>query len=75
VVLKSSEEAPPRELTRFAYSVAETAAHIGVSKKTVYELLNRGELRAVRMGGRTLIRREELLRFLDGLPAWQSAAS
>jgi len=36
-------------------SVAEAARYLGVGRKVVYQLLDFGELRAVREGGRIII--------------------
>ncbi len=40
---------------RIAYSVAEVAAAWGTSKQFVYDRLNDGTLRSVKVGGRRLI--------------------
>lgn len=45
---------------RMAYTVQETAASLGVSTDLVYDLIDRGELKAVRAGRRKLIRAESL---------------
>ena len=48
-----------------AYGVKEAAAAMCVSKATVWEWIRQGRVRSVKIGGRTLIRREELVRLLD----------
>lgn len=40
---------------RMMYTVVEAAALLGISKSTAHELITRGELEAVRLGGRRLI--------------------
>ena len=47
---------------RLAYPIDETAALLGVSRRTVYELIARGELRPVRIGARQRIPADELAR-------------
>lgn len=41
---------------RIAYSIAETAKRLGVSRSLIYLELNRGKLASVKLGGRRLIR-------------------
>lgn len=48
--------------SRLAYPIDETAALLGVSRRTVYELISRGELRPVRIGARQRIPAAELQR-------------
>ena len=47
---------------RLAYPINESARMLGVSRRTVYQLLARGELRAVRVGARQRIPAAELAR-------------
>jgi excisionase family DNA binding protein len=44
---------------------------LGVCRSTIYNLLNRGELKAVKMGRRTIISDAEIDRLLESLPSWQ----
>lgn len=44
-------------------------AVIGVSRTTLYTMLNTGALRSCRLNGRRLIPRDELERFVDELKA------
>ncbi len=53
--------------SRVLYSVRETAKLIAVSERSVYNLLERGELKSVRIGGRRLVRRDELDSFINRL--------
>ena len=51
---------------KFAMSVSETAAALGISRPTVYTLLHRQDFPSFRVGGRTLVS-------VDGLRAWAAA--
>lgn len=53
---------------RLAYSPAEAAAAIGVSRATIYNLINRGELTARKVGRATRIARTELERLAGITP-------
>lgn len=50
------------ELPRLAYSMAESAHIIGVSRPHLYNLACRGELRTVMVGNRRLVPRSEIER-------------
>jgi hypothetical protein len=52
-------------LPRLAYSVAETAAMLGICEKSVRRLIARGLLRPSRALRHLLIPRSEIGRFLD----------
>lgn len=65
---------------RLAYSPQEVADLLGCHRSKVYQLLAEGQLRGVKLGarncgGRTLILRDELLRFLAELPDYESAST
>lgn len=49
---------------RLALTVRESAALLGVGRDAVYNAINRGDLRAVRLGGTLLVPRVELERIL-----------
>jgi excisionase family DNA binding protein len=51
-----------------AYRVADVCKSIGLSVSTVYDLIARGELRAVKLAGRTVVPAAELQRLLDEAP-------
>lgn len=53
---------------KLAYSLAEAAAAIGVSKRQVERLRADGRLRVKQLDGRVVIRDRDLQAFLDGLP-------
>ena len=49
------------------YTVVEAAAVLGISKSTAYELIQRGDLEAIQLGGRRLIS-PRVLEHLIGQP-------
>jgi excisionase family DNA binding protein len=51
-------------------SVNSAAAMLGISRPTIYKLLNAGALRAVKSGGRTLIPMQALREYAASLPAY-----
>jgi excisionase family DNA binding protein len=51
---------------RLVLSVPEAAGMLGISRRLAYELVARGELPALRLGGRIVILRRPLERLLDG---------
>jgi excisionase family DNA binding protein len=61
---------PPLALT-----TAEAARSLGIGKTKLFELIGSGALPAIRLGGRTLIRREDLEAFTAQLPRWKSGGS
>ena len=54
--------------TRAAYTPGALAAAIGVHKSTIFRVIRSGELRAKKLGGRTIIPACEVDRWLDSLP-------
>jgi excisionase family DNA binding protein len=60
---------------RQALSVAEVAAALGVHPLTVYGAIQRGEIRAARIGRRVVIPKTVLVELLEkGTPAVAAAA-
>lgn len=49
---------------RLAFSPAELAAALGCSKAHIHNLIGRGELRSVKLGGKRLIPRDVVERLL-----------
>lgn len=49
-------------------SPSEAAKAIGISKSTLFNLLARGEIKAKKLGSRTLITAAELNRYVETLP-------
>jgi excisionase family DNA binding protein len=57
----SVSEAPPVRLVSI-----EKAAHLlGIGRTTVYDLINRGEVRSTKIGRRTLLSVEDINAFVD----------
>lgn len=46
-------------------TIPEAVSKLRISQRTFFRLMARGEIRKVKIGGRTLIRHSELLRFVD----------
>ena len=58
---------------RIAYSVPEAARAIGIAERSVWRLIAAGEFATLRVGGRTLIGRDDLVAFLDAQRVTASA--
>jgi excisionase family DNA binding protein len=54
---------------RLAYSPAEAAAVLGISRARLYQLLDDGTVPSLKLGRRRLIRRDALISLLDRLEA------
>ncbi len=57
-----------------AVSVAEAAALMNISRAKLYELIGRGEIPSIKLGGRRLVRVDALRALLMSLEAAQAAA-
>jgi excisionase family DNA binding protein len=64
-LFKQSHGEIPR---RFAYSIEETCAALGIGRGTVFKLIRDGKLPARKLGTRTLIPAEDLERLVANLP-------
>lgn len=51
-------------IEKLAYRVAEAAYALAISRSRLYELIGSGQIRILKDGGRTLIRRGELEAYL-----------
>lgn len=60
----ASPEAP-----QLAGSVAWGCRQIGISRTMFYELMKSGDIRTIRVGGRRLVRREDIEAFLERMAA------
>ncbi len=58
----------PDDDGRLAYSLAEAAQRLGISRWLAYEAAHRGELPVCRIGRRMLVPRAALLRLLNEQP-------
>jgi excisionase family DNA binding protein len=56
----------PNTITPLAYSVEDAAKQLSVSSQSVRRLIDRGELKARRVGTRVIVPKNELERFLAG---------
>lgn len=56
-------ETPPRKI---AYTIKEASVAVGLSRTTIYRLMESGELPTIRIGRRRLIRAEALTGLLMG---------
>jgi excisionase family DNA binding protein len=61
-MIDPTKEEPP--LKKLAFSVHEAAGALGLSASSIWKWISLGQLRAVRVGGRTLIPADELDRIL-----------
>ncbi len=57
-----------RARTRMVYSIAEAAQLLGIGRSTAYDLVARGELATVRIGGRSVVTRPTLASLLGVEP-------
>lgn len=56
-----------RTTERLAYRVKEAAESLAISRSRFYELVAAGEIRVLKDGSRTLVRKSELVAYLDRL--------
>jgi excisionase family DNA binding protein len=72
---KSTETTAPRYAPRHPKygTLAAWCAYVGYSRSTCYELIKEGKLRAVKLGGRTLIDFEQGLAMMAELPSVHEA--
>ncbi|TCB92060.1 DNA-binding protein [Micromonospora zingiberis] len=59
---------PPATVARAVYTVAETAELLSLSLGFTYALLRSGEIPGIKLGGRWLVPKGRLHRWLDELP-------
>ena len=48
------------------WSIPDAADRLGVSQRYVWQLIAQGVLRRVKLGRRTLVREDDLIRYIDG---------
>lgn len=53
---------------KLAFRISEVVLVTGLPRSTIYELIGAGLLPARKVGMRTLVLRDDLLRFLESLP-------
>jgi excisionase family DNA binding protein len=54
-------------MSKYALSIKAACSVLSVGKTKIYDLIGKGELRAVHLGGRTVITSDEIDRFLASL--------
>jgi len=54
---------------RLLFSVPEAAVSLSISRATAWKLVSDGRLAAIKIGGRTLVRREALDAFINNAEA------
>lgn len=47
------------------FSIEETAGTLGVSRSTIYNFINGGELKAIKLDSRTMVRMADLTDFIE----------
>ena len=55
--------------SKLAVCILEAAEMIGVGRSSIYNLFRSGKLRAFKAGKRTLVKVEDIQRFVDNMPA------
>lgn len=50
---------------KLAFTIPEAVAATGLGRTTIYELIKRGELPIVKVGARSLVRRQDLEAMLE----------
>ena len=64
----------PQPIERRGFTINDAAAYLSIHRTSVYRLINKGELRLRKIGGRSIILRDDLDRLLEGAPADKAAA-
>jgi excisionase family DNA binding protein len=54
-------------VTPMLFTAVEAAEQLGISRSTIYALMNCGRLRSVRIGAARRIRRQDLVEFVNEL--------
>ena len=67
--MSKHKQEPPQ--TAILLTVLEAATVLGVSRATIYRQIELGNLHAVKIGGRRLLTREEIQRFVNSLEVTQ----
>lgn len=62
------------DVYRETVTVAEAIQRFGIARTKLYELIREGDIEAVKLGRRTLIRTESVRAFIDHLPRLSGVA-
>jgi len=54
---------------RLLHTIPDAGEQLGIGRSTLYELMAAGEIQTVKIGRRTLIAHDELVRYVDRLKA------
>jgi excisionase family DNA binding protein len=54
---------------RLLHTIPDAVEQLGVGRSTIYELMASGAIQTVKIGRRTLIAHDELVRYVDSLKA------
>lgn len=60
---------------QLAYSINDSASRANLSRAEMYRVINRGDLRAKKLGRRTVILHQDLRSYLANLPDYTPAAA
>jgi excisionase family DNA binding protein len=60
-------------VTRLLHTIPDACEQLGIGRSTFYELIASGTLQTVKIGRRTLISHDELVRYVDQLKASAAA--
>lgn len=63
----SHSSRPP--VVRYAFPIAAACTALGIGKTSLYKLIAAGELRAIKIAGRTLVPKSEIERLTTILPS------
>jgi excisionase family DNA binding protein len=55
-------------IEKITYSVEEACQAMGIGRSLFYEFVARSDIPAIKLGRRTLIKGEDLKRYIDSLP-------
>lgn len=64
---KEPIKSPTPSLERVAYGVAEAAEAIGIGETEMRRILNAREIKSFRIGKRRLVRKSDLVQYVDAL--------
>ena len=60
-------------VTRLLHTIPGALDQLGIGRSTLYELMASGAIQTVKIGSRTLIAHDELVRYVDSLKAGAAA--